>query len=185
MKFFEPASHFEYFKSKLLPRLAQSPSANIWSSACANGAEAYSLSLLVKDYPHIHVWGSDSSQQALESSIKGHYVYDEIASVPEDMLQQAFRKGVGAASGQYRVHDVLRQSVQFYSHNLRSPFIVPLKFDVIFCQNVLSLCSQKEQEIIERNLVQVLATGGFLFIGLGEKIFHARAKEIAPSVYQH
>ena len=62
--------------------------------------------------------------------------------------------------------------------------MVPLKFDVIFCQNVLNASSEADKEMIENNLSRVLVKGGFLFIGLPEQLFHFKSNEMAPSVYQ-
>jgi chemotaxis protein methyltransferase CheR len=185
MKFFNPPTHFRYFEDHIMPGLLSNSAINVWSAACSNGAEAYSLSLMLLDCPaKVSVVGSDNSQGKLEEALKGVYGQDEVADVPAEMLQKAFRKGVGEATGQYRIHDFLRQSVQFYGHNLINPFIVPVKFDVIFCQNVLGKVTAREKEIIENNLSRVLVSGGYLFIGPGEKLFHAKATEISPSIYQ-
>lgn len=184
MKFFDPKAHFNYLETSVRPILLQKQSINVWSAACSNGSEAYSLSLLLSEHPRVNIVGSDRSQSKLEHAIKGVFSQDEVEGVPDTLLQHSFRKGVGDLSGQYRVHDSLRQSVQFYTHNLLNPFMVPLKFDVIFCQNALNGASEAEKERIENNLSRVLVKGGFLFIGLQEQLFHLNSKQISPSVYQ-
>ncbi len=184
MKFFDPLAHFDYLERRVLPSLLQKQSINVWSAACSNGAEAYSLSLLLAKHPHANILGSDRSRSKLEIAIKGDYSQEDLVGVPDTLLQYSFRKGVGNLSGQYRVHDFLRRSVQFYTHNLTNPFMVPLKFDVIFCQNALKGASEAEKERIENNISRVLVKGGFLFIGLQEQLFHLKSKEVSPSVYQ-
>lgn len=144
---------------------------NIWSAACSTGEEPYTLSLVIRqhfpNYLHskFRIVASDINKSSLQHAQNGVYSKWSMRSTSEDVLQRYFH----CEAGKFKLSKEVIGSVQFFYHNLidnSHPFasILPPKFDLIFCRNVL-MYFQKDQIIsVIQKLSSYLHEGGWLIL---------------------
>jgi len=167
-QFFRNPERFEYLQKEVLPLL---PSRNlrVWSAGCANGAEAYSLAMMLEDVMPggFAVQATDMDEKVLRIADDGWYPSRDVALVPE-----ARKRRYLAPSGDgFIVHPALRATVFFRVHNLLSgPF--PHGLDLVACRNVLIYLSDEAKARVVCGISGSLKPGGFLFVGSTESILN-------------
>ena len=116
----------------------------------------------------VGVTGLDVDEAALEKARRGIYHQNSLRAVTQPQLDRHFTaQGTGV-----KVKDSIQKLVSFRSGNLLEPVsfdgLGPL--DAIFCRNVLIYFSD---EAIQRAVAlfhEVLAPGGYLFLGHAESL---------------
>lgn len=177
-RFFRDPAAFEYVEQYIKERAAtyeKRRPLNIWSVGCASGEEAYSLAMLThdvlsesKDEPAYTVTATDISTPVLAKARKG--IYDERrASFVPDYYREKYLSSTDGK--QFQVNDFLKKHICFAQINVLDLARVALKdLDVIYCQNLLIYFRRQRREEILNHLVERLAPGGVLVIGMGEMI---------------
>jgi len=146
----------------------------ILSAGCSTGEEAHTLAMLVYDSGQffwnwdVQVIGLDVDPQALEKARRGLYFHNSFRSLSPAQLDRHFvRQGAGAS-----VKDAVRRMVTLRHGNLVEPAsfdgLAPL--DVIFCRNVLIYFSDAMILKVARTFHDLLAPGGYLFLGHAESL---------------
>lgn len=167
-EFFRDSRQFALLESRILPELLQHcPRLNVWSAGCGDGAEPYSVALLLEELSPGQghsILATDISDDSLEQArIGGAYTLEEVCHVPGPLLLKHF-----TSSGiTYRINDSIRHKVEFRRHDLLTdPFQVG--FDLIICRYVLMYFSQEANYEICKGFSRSLQDGGVLFIGAHE-----------------
>ena len=163
-------------------------SLSIWSAGCSSGEEPYTLSMYLKEYfgPNARHWdtrllATDISQQALAKAKAGKYQVP--ADMPDAWLRKYFRQD--KTTGLYEVTQELRDNVIFRTFNLMEPIRFRLKFDVIFCRNVMIYFDQPTRDALVRRFWESMNPGGYLFISHSESLGQTPVfRLIAPSIYR-
>ena len=154
------------------PDLAQ---IQLWSVGCASGEEAYSLAMLTDEWVQASgrriPWGvtaSDISRPALARARQGVYTLRRLQSMPE-RWRQSYVELHGDGSGQ--IKSSLRERLCFVQINVLDLKAVPMQgMDVIFCQNLLIYFRRFHKRDIVNQLIQRLAPGGLLILGVNEML---------------
>jgi chemotaxis protein methyltransferase CheR len=142
----------------------------IWSAACGNGQEPYSLAMLL-DERGLEDWrilATDLSSTALARVRAGRYNRSEVAGLSEARLRRHFtRAGHG-----WEIAARLRDRVVVGHHNLVSslPPLAGATFSTIFCRNVLIYFDPPAMEACVERLAGSLTPGGHLFLGFSESL---------------
>ena len=176
--FFRDLKPFQQFSDIVLPKLleqnADSKRLRIWSAACSNGQEPYSLAISMQEKgAQLAGWqkeilASDLSNKVLDKARKGDYSQFEVQrGLPIQVLIKYFEQ---CAENHWRIRDAIRQMVDFRMFNLLDDFTPLGKFDVIFCRNVLIYFDEPTKSMVLSKLAQALNPGGFLFLGSAETI---------------
>ncbi len=175
--FMREHSHFDYFKNTVLPYLehkkAGSKVLGIWSAGCSSGQEPYTLAILLKEHfankPgwDTRVLATDISLRALSAATKGVYPADGLRDFPKEMLKKYFKM---RPDGHYEVIDEIKKNVVFRKFNLMDPISFKLKFDVIFCRNVMIYYDKDTRDALTRRFNGATNPEGYLFIGHSEVI---------------
>ena len=80
---------------------------------------------------------------------------------------------------------VLRDNVIFRTFNLMDPIQFRLKFDVIFCRNVMIYFNQETRDALVRRFYDAMRPGGYLLISHSESLSQTPLfQPVAPSVYR-
>lgn len=190
--FLREKDHFTYFYDRILPELERRHQKDrvlsIWSAGCSSGEEPYTLSIYLKEYfgPNASRWdtrvlATDISQQAMQKAQAG--IYNLPADIPSTWLGRYFVPEQTA--GQYAVSQQIRENVIFRTFNLMEPIHFRLKFDVIFCRNVMIYFNQETRDALVRRFHGALNPGGYLLVSHSESLSqNPLFQAVAPSVYR-
>jgi chemotaxis protein methyltransferase CheR len=183
--FFREPHHFEFVKSKLVPRwvsdsLTGSQTLRIWHAGCSTGEEPYSMAMtLLEAFRTRPLWdirllATDIDTNVLEFAQKGVYENERVQPVPPDYLKRFFLRGKGEMHGFVKVKPEVSDLVTFKKLNLLDepwPFRPECRFDAIFCRNVVIYFDQPTQRKVFERLGGMLRPGGHLFVGHSESLF--------------
>jgi two-component system CheB/CheR fusion protein len=173
-RFFRDPEAFRALEQTVIPDLfedkTETDEVRVWVVGCATGEEAYSLGMLLLEHahgldhaPHLHVFATDISREAIATARKGIYPDTITADVSPERLQRFFRQ----EGSTYRVKDTLRSIVLFAEHNLLAtpPFS---RLDLISCRNLLIYLNRDVQERVFHLFHYALRPKSYLFLGTSE-----------------
>jgi chemotaxis protein methyltransferase CheR len=166
--FFRHPEQFETLARTLLPPIDVPLRA--WSAACANGQEAYSLAMLVREAGRSgSVLASDVSPAALHRTGAGYYHEREMRGVSAARRREHF----DVVDGGWQTNQSLRDMVNVERHNLLDPIPPQVaECHVVMCRNVLIYFTQRHAELFLERLADVMDPGAYLFIGGAETVWH-------------
>ena len=128
--FFRQEAQFHALRHFCLPRLMDKRKGdhgniNIWSAGCANGEEAYSIAMLIRDlFPNnpqtqFYIKGTDISRQALLKAREGIYPKRAVRGLDPHYLDRYFTK----QDHRYVLRTDIKTMVDFEYQNLsEEPF---------------------------------------------------------------
>ncbi len=175
--FFRERNHFDYLVANILPAYTSQGRRTIrcWSAACSNGAEPYTLAMVLDDYaqsrggPDYEILATDLDSNMLQAGIKGIYPAEMLEPVPQAMRRRYVMEPKDRSRPEVRIAPALRKKVSFGRMNLmndRYPIGDPV--DIIFCRNVLIYFDKPTQTAVVERLCEQLAPGGYLMLGHSE-----------------
>ena len=176
-RYFREPHHFDHLRDVVMPKLVdrarRGGRIRLWSAACSNGQEPYSMAITVlQALPEaanldVKILATDIDPNMVAEGRAGIYREDAITPVPLDLRRKWFKK---AAGGAWEVADELRTLVSFKELNLIGDWPMKGKFDVIFCRNVVIYFDEPTQERIWSRFAPLLEPGGTLYIGHSERV---------------
>ena len=170
----------------IVPSLIRNQRMKVWSAACSTGQEPYTLMLLLSrilPVSGVSLLATDIDDRALRLAKQGVYSTEELSVIDADLRNKYFHE---VNSHQMQVTDELRSRIEFRKHNLLEQSF-DSDFDLIVCRNVLIYFTDQAKDLLYHKFSQALRSGGLLFVGSTEQIFHAetyRFKQIQPFFYQ-
>jgi chemotaxis protein methyltransferase CheR len=178
--FFRHRELFDALRDAVLPEIigrnGHSRRLRIWSAGCANGAEVYSLAIVLRrDLSHlvqgwnISIVGTDINRTFLAQAAVGDYEEWAFRGTPPELRRECFQQG----DKTWRIARQFREGVSFHYHNLVSgPFPATpcgrAAFDLILCRNVLIYFGPDFTERVISQLAECLAPEGWLAVGHAE-----------------
>ena len=192
--FFREVQHFDYLCQAVLPdwRKSGRPSLEVWSAACSSGEEPFTLGMTLvdhlpaADHGRIRIRASDMSTKALAKARAAVYPMEKVQDLPPAVLRAHFDKGLGAQAGTARVKTHVRRLVAFEQRNLLDPVDLGVRFDVIFCRNVMIYFDRDVQQRVVSLLERHLTENGYLFISHSESLNGTShgLRSVAPAVFR-
>lgn len=175
--FWREPEHFVNFRDHTLPERIrahqQDRDLRVWCAASATGEEPYQIAMILRDTLVDGRWtagllATDLSGKALQSARDGEYSADRLASLPKAWREKyvdVHPDGSGTMSPK------LKQDITFRRLNLlHQPWRFRVRFDVIFCRNVLIYFEGPVRDRVVTGLVEWLAPGGVLYVGHAEAL---------------
>lgn len=190
--FMREQDHFSYLQKVILPELVKKHERDrvlsIWSAGCSSGEEPYTISIYLREFFgsafsqwDTRILATDISQQALSKAKAGAYPHP--AGMPVEWIHRYFN--YDKQTNLYTVCPEIRNNVIFGTFNLMDPIQFKLKFDVIFCRNVMFYFDQETRNALIRRFCNATASEGYLFISHSESLGQDPGYRcVAPSVYQ-
>jgi chemotaxis protein methyltransferase CheR len=193
-RFFREDHHFEHLIDHVGRLLAVRPGAErqklrIWSAGCSTGQEPYTIALaLLHAWPDLRRWdfrilATDVDTNVVAKAAQGIYPESELSGLTPERARLFERPG----DGTIRIPAAARSLVSFKPLNLMDdPWPMRGLFDAIFCRNVAIYFDKKTQGEVFGRLGQIIAPGGFLYIGHSENIGASTSgfKLVGKTIYQ-
>ena len=177
-RFYREPHHFDHLRDVVMPELAARARAGgrvrLWSAACSNGQEPYSMALTVLEkLPEaadldVRILATDIDPNMVADGHAGIYSEELLAPVPASGRRHFLP--VQDRPGYYSASDTLRRLVTFKELNLIGDWPMRGTFDVIFCRNVVIYFNDSTQEKIWSRFAPILNPGGALYIGHSERV---------------
>lgn len=148
-----------------LARRADQSQHVVWSAACGNGQEPYSLAMALDETGRgdWQVVATDVSFHALARAEKAHYTETEV----QGLSSERRHRYLTPSQDGYDVVPSIRRRVRIAHHNLaldEATSIVP-KPAIVFCRNVLMYFGREESTACIQRIASAMASGGHLFLG--------------------
>jgi chemotaxis methyl-accepting protein methylase len=164
--FFRDSETFDRLRD-LLPEIASGrTSVNVWSAGCSDGAELYSVAMLLADagLPAGYLLGTDCRSDALRAARTARYDTASIKAVPERLLHRYLRFRDGA----WEIETALRQTIRWRTGNVLST-AEPGAWDVILFRNTAMYMKTEAAYPLWMRFEQAVRPGGLLVLGKAER----------------
>lgn len=191
--FFREPDHFELLRAQVVPRVLAERHAmgdrslKVWSAACSNGAEPYTLAMVMADLAprlggfRFSVLGTDVCTEVLEQAVAAIYPEEMMQPVPPEMLKRYVMRARNPARREVRIAPELRRFVRYRHLNLMdATYPVDRDVDVIFCRNILIYFDRGTQQAVLERLCSHLRPGGHLFVGHSESAAGSNLRQMRP-----
>lgn len=174
--FFRERDQFEAIFEHGLPELRQALAVpgrlRLLSAGCSSGEEAHTLSFYAKERAvglRVDIEAFDLDGDRLDIAQRGAC---RRRSLREMTPEQIDRYLIDEGQDRFHVKSMYRNGVRFGFGNLVDveSFRPAVPYDAVFCRNVLIYFSDVSMRRAIQNLIQVLRTGGLLFLGHSESI---------------
>ncbi|HBK68717.1 MAG TPA: chemotaxis protein CheR [Firmicutes bacterium] len=185
-EFFRNPDRFMELWEKIVPELLKaSRKIKIWTAGCSNGAEPYSIAIILQELQastQAEIIATDIDQVVLEKAKKGVYLRHEVKSLPPELLKKYFRQ----EEELFFLGDSIKKKVIFKRHNLLcDPF--PQELDLISCRNVVIYFTEEAKNKLYMKFNQSLRMGGYFLAGGTEPLLYYKQvgfENVSPSFYK-
>lgn len=147
----------------------------VWSAACADGREPYSLSMLAHDDPDVDegkltILATDINDSALGTARSGVYESSRTVDVDEQLeFLSDYHRYVDRNGDAFRVRDSIRRPVTFERHDLINDD-PKSGYDLVLCRNLFIYIDNEYKKPILGTVARSLRSDGYLVIGKAETI---------------
>lgn len=178
-EFYRNPAQFDDLAAKVLPRLlAGGKNLKVWSAGCSQGAEIFTVALLLEELTpgrRHQLLGTDIDELSLRRAREARYLSADLAKLPERFRRRWFIDGDGG----YHLKREIADRVSFRYHNLlKDPF--GTGFDLILCRNVVIYFTSEARDRVFRLFQQAINPGGVLLIGGTEIILKPQEMGFRP-----
>ena len=178
--FFRDQEQFAALRDVILPDILKRKKASkelrIWSAGCANGAEPYSLAILLARELAEHIAGwqiriyaTDLNRSFLTQAAAGKFRAWALRSTPDDVKLDCFTQ----EGRTWSIHPRYKQWISFHQLNLvgtqfSTPADAGTLFDLILCRNVMLYFTPEVRHRLVGNFYRLLESQGWLVVGGSE-----------------
>ncbi|AYG58076.1 protein-glutamate O-methyltransferase CheR [Rhizobium jaguaris] len=179
-RFFRENHHFDHLRDEVLPGLLARAKGGgrvrIWSAACSDGQEPYSIALTVlsllpnaADFD-FKILATDIDPKILGLARTGAYDETSLETVSPAMRKQWFQEVEIQGRRKFQIDDRVKRLITFNELNLMAQWPFKGTFDVIFCRNVVIYFDEPTQTKIWSRFAGLLPENGHLYIGHSERV---------------
>jgi len=176
-RFFRDRGLWQALEKHVLPEIIvkKDGKVKVWSAGCACGEEVYSFKILwdtmqrrFERLPALELWATDMNPVYLEKAREGIYPLSSLKEVPPEWRVGYFSS---ETESRFAVSDFLKKGGFWKVHNLITDVPPQRGFQIIFLRNnLLTYYNDEGKEFPFGRIIESLAPGGFLIIGLHEKL---------------
>lgn len=185
-EFFRDPKKWDELENKYLPEMqARKTKLKIWSAACANGCEPYSLAIILEDLDPSkghRIEATDLDQKILKTASLGRYKADAVRNVNKRRQSLYFIK----ENDEYIINNKIKQRIVFRQQDLLTDSFSN-GYDLIMCRNVTIYFTREAQDRLNQKFARAIVPGGLLFIGGSEMIFDYQSigfEKLSPCFYR-
>jgi chemotaxis protein methyltransferase CheR len=182
--FFRDPGVFDALEEAFLPEvLRRTPNPRIWSVGCSDGAELYSIAMLLAERGAIQrstLLGTDCRTDAIARAREGRYDAASLKGVPAPFVGR-YLSPDGAL---WQIHPFLRAAAQWRFGNVLYTS-EPGAWDLVLCRNMAIYLQPEAAGRLWARLGESLRPGGILVTGKAERPYGAAGLvPVAPCIYQ-
>jgi chemotaxis methyl-accepting protein methylase len=182
--FFRDPGVFAALEKSFLPEvLRRTPNPRIWSAGCSDGAELYSLAMLLAEWGAVQrstLLGTDCRTDAVARAREGCYDAGAIKGVPARFVGRYLTPD----GAMWQIHPFLRAAAQWRFGNVLYTS-EPGAWDLILCRNMAIYLQPEAAGRLWARLGASLRPGGILVTGKAERPYGATGMvAVAPCIYQ-
>jgi len=175
--FFRDQRPFDQFRQIVLPKFLAARAATrklrIWSAACSNGQEPYSLAMILDEEAskmpgwNVEIVATDLCREVLEKAKQGLYTQFEVQrGLPITMLVKHFTQ----VGDKWQISKAMQSKINFRQFNLLESMTSLGTFDIVFCRNVLIYFDQPTKAKVLENISRQMHNDGVLYLGGAETV---------------
>ena len=182
--FFRDVPVFDMLRELVLPSLVEGrKSLHAWSVGCSDGAELYSLAMLLAEMDLLessYLLGTDCRAEAIRRGRLGRFDAAAVRWVPPALLERYFEREFSA----WQVIPRLRAALRWGTADvLKTP--EPGVWDVILCRNTAMYLRIEAMTSLWEQFEMLLRPGGILVLGKAERpVGTKRFSFLAPCIYR-
>ncbi|MFW6458458.1 MAG: CheR family methyltransferase [Halodesulfurarchaeum sp.] len=172
--FFRDQKVWSALREVLQDLAAESRTVDIWSAACADGREPYSLAMLARDIGlsgrSVNILATDIDENALDRARQGVYKSTRTTDLDEELsFLNSPEDYVETDDDHIRMREGLKSLITYERHDLITDG-AKSDFDLVLCRNVcIYLDSEYKRPILE-TVTGSLRQEGYLVLGQTETI---------------
>ncbi|EFW93099.1 MCP methyltransferase, CheR-type [Haladaptatus paucihalophilus DX253] len=157
----------------------------LWSAACSDGREPYSLALLALvdsdiDATKVRITATDIDREVLAKARRGVYRSTRTTDIAEQLEPlDGYEQYVERDGNEFRVSNRVKRLVDFERHDLIHGSSKS-DFDFVSCRNLFIYINAEHKLPMLRTITNSLRTGGYLVIGKTETLPEVLKKEYEP-----
>lgn len=187
--FFRESHHFDHFRETTMPWLEARSRLNpirIWSAGCSSGEEVYTIAMCLLGTQaggsswvrsnDVKLLATDIAPHVVDAASRGTYAQSALEAIPEPYRSLWTR----SIAGNCQIAEQAREMVTARILNLFEPWPMRMQYDVIFCRNVMIYFDDVAKAELEARFVDLLAPGGYLYIGHSERLAGTAAERMQP-----
>lgn len=167
--FFRDAEVFETIDSTVLPELLRQHRAiSVWSVACSDGAELYSIAMLLHEQGGLcrgRLLGTDCRAQAIQTAQRGEYDDTALAALEPGRRERYF---IPLAGNRRRVSPLLRSACRWQTADVFA-CADAAAWDMVLCRNLAIYLEPVAAAELWQRLARALRPGGWLVVGKAER----------------
>jgi chemotaxis protein methyltransferase CheR len=173
-EFFRNPERFDDLWKRVLPEiLSGNNEVKIWSAGCSNGAEPYSVAIIVNELnavDRVRILATDVDREILnKAQHQPKYTANEVKCLPRDLLMKYF----DLQEGYFHLKESIQRMVKFSFHNLHANSF-ETKLDLIICRNVVIYFTVDAKNNLYQRFYEALKPGGYLWVGGTEPLLNFR-----------
>ncbi|HKL12606.1 MAG TPA: protein-glutamate O-methyltransferase CheR [Halanaerobiales bacterium] len=174
-EFFRNPKNYDYLEEKILPELLENNSKiNIWSAPCSNGAEPYTIAIILNEMgvrsSQFHILGSDLDPEILSAAKKGLYTLSNVKNVPDKIFDKYF-KSLDGQFKRFQLSSEIKNMVKFEKKDLINGKFRKDDWDLIVSRNFFIYLTKEYKNLMIDKFTDVLKENRYFFIGSTEFIF--------------
>ena len=187
-EFFRNPTSFKFLETVVLPGLfSRKKKVHIWSAACSNGSEPYSVAILINEMginrSRYQIQATDIDRHILQMADIGVYSHQALLRVEPELKEKYFRQ---VDEDRFQLDDKIKKQVDFAHQDLLKEDFSP-GWDLIICRNFFIYLTKEGKDNLTHRFSEALAPEGVLFLGNTEFIFEPSVfnlKKMNGSFYQ-
>ena len=176
--------HFDFMFEEVLPVFRNEKVGHplrVLSAGCSTGEEALSVMMMIERFKlenpffTYRIEGVDIDYNVVDFAKRAVYGSDSFDAPDVDMndVSRCFNRGINSNVGFYSLKKELAEFVSFRQGSIFGGFDLSVKYDVIFCRNVLIYFDLETQIKALELFSRILSDDGCLFLGHSESL-HGR-----------
>lgn len=182
--FFRDVGVFDMLREYVLPALAEGRRGlHVWSVGCSEGAELYSVALLLAERRRLdasYLLGTDCRPEAIRRARAGLFDAEAIKHVPPDLLGRYFLRQPGG----WQVVPSVQAALHWRTADVLAT-VEPGVWDLILCRNTTMYLKAEATALLWQEFESLLRPGGVLVLGKAERPVGAgRLSLLGPCLYR-